>query len=265
MPDVREDEVVINVALFKALGIFALCDPNSPKAFGCNAYRLACVVIIVTVHCINAYGLLGFVAPGAGLTSGGMDDITLFPIVFTYLNVSMCSFKLLTAVHNANAIWELLDVTRTGFLSSARCARHAALLRGYRATSIAVTNSLVRFAGLILIVWVATPFATNAFAPSSSADPSRRYDNVYNIPYPVSQDVYNRYYFAFYVMELALGLFLFFATVMLITITFSFSLTVIAQYEIVFLAVAEVGHGYDGKSDDTAQVSSAVTVRQALP
>lgn len=267
MPDVSEGEAVLNVALFKALGIFALCNPNGPKMFGHNAYRLTYIVIIAIVHCIVAYGLLGFVArdarPANDGGSGGIDDITLFPIIFTYLNAFMCSFKMSIVVYNANRIWDLLDVTRSGFLSSALCAQHVGVLREYRATSIATTNFLARFAGFTLIVWLATPFVSNAFA-SAGADSSRRYENIYNIPYPVSPDVYNRYYFAFFLLELTLSLFLFSSTIVLNTIVFSCSSAVIAQYEIVVRAFAGLGHGHNGKSDDMLgqrRCPSAVTAR----
>lgn len=242
MNSLENNEVAVNLELLKTLRILHIFDPNSPKIFNYNVFRLASVLAMVISLCIVVYGLFGFIN-GTELTEN-MDSLTVIQFINTYIMCFQGIVKTVIFTYNADKIWDLLDLCRLNFLTSKIC-QTTRILYNYRKISIILTNFIANFGFAIILMWSISPLFINAFNLINSDISILRYENIFNLLYPISLSVYNQNYFLFYFMEALVNVFSGYVIIQTNVILVTFFLVLIPQYEIIFSAFENLGHKYD--------------------
>lgn len=241
------------MALFKLFRLYHVLDPNGPKLFNRNVYRLAWVVINVVIGLIVLLSLVSQCFKRDRVVAG--DDV--FVQLLFYLIYSLYLLKCFTLVRRADDLWRLLDGTREQFLACGRCREHVGLFHEHRAKSIRSTNVLCAFGFVVGSQWFVFPVLVNASLSGTRADdPARRYENVFNLVYPVSASAYNDHYAAFYALEMGISCFMLYITVMFDALMISFCYQFIGHYEIVALSMENLGSEWNNRGTDASKSRS---------
>lgn len=238
MSSLETHEVAINLALFKIFHLYNVFDPNLKKyAFNKNAYQLGIYGFSAIVLCINLYGLWGFMSS----IEYDVGDLNFFQTLITHLSCFIFSLQIITYTYHADTIWDILcHITRVNFLTSKQCTKYIDILYGYREISRKITNFIFVTLTTTIFVWLIFPLFS--FIARLGDDAAGRYENIFNLRFPVSIRAYNDFYLVFYIFE---GIALFFlGYIMLIVdvLIISISYGIIAQYEVLALAFENVGH-----------------------
>lgn len=224
------------------LGFYRLLDPDGARVFGYHACTAALVAFLSAVQCVTVFGVLGFFAAADPPPPPSSASTSQFEIAVILANCTLSSLKMYTLVANSAAVRELF---RTGCMRrAARDPPVAAALERRCARAAAVTGWIARsfLAGLLL--WAAGPFV----APAPTEPPPRR-PNVVNIRFPVTVRAYNRFYLAFYAMELAVGFCIVYGSVLVDAYLMSFCWIVAAQYQSVAAAYERFAHHHRDDCD----------------
>lgn len=244
MAPLRDDESIINMALFRRFHFYQIFNPNSLKIFDFHVSRLIGVAVAAAVLCGLVFSAFSFVAD----TGNTVDRMDLLLIMFVYIINGISFVKTYAFLCKADVVWDLFDLTRADFLTSNRCRRNTAVLHRRRELSIKVTNYYQYYVMVVLAVWLIIPFVVNAFVTTGS--PNARYQNIFNVRYPVTASVYNQYYYVFYGFESLVGLYLLYNGTLVDNFLFSMCWTIISQYEVLNLAFASIGHDDKSTSPD---------------
>lgn len=236
MNTLENQDVVINLALFQRFGFYQIFDPNTIKyMFNCNIYKLTLVILSATVLCINCFGLLGLILNMKSV----VDHFALFQIIIIHQQCFLSMLKVSVYIYNADKIWDSLDIARLCFLTSTKCYKYINIHHKYREKSVNITKVLFFVFCITILFWLAIPLFIFMI---SSNNKLQRYENISNIPFPVSVHVYNDYYFIFYAMELIQTIYFLYATLFIDIYIISISYVLIAQYEIIVRAFGNVGY-----------------------
>lgn len=235
----QNDRSSINLALYKRFGFYQLFDPSSPKMFNINIYRLINVLFLIVIQILTAYSVAGFFV---GLMDQ-LSDIDLFLMIMFYYNSVLSLLKIIIILYKADQMWELIEITRSDFLTSARCSKHINILYGYRDKLIKITSILNCIAIFTFLLWIILPIVFNTFAVND--DPDLRINSIVNLPFPGSTKLYNRFYWLFYFMEVALGIFNMYYTLLIDTFIMSLCWTIMGQYDMVSEAFVNIGNEDD--------------------
>lgn len=233
----RNEDIVINMALFKRSYFCHLFNPNSRKILNYNAYRFIGVVFFVIVLSIVMYSGIGFYERAKEKLNIA-DTITL-QIVFSYFFIFINLIKIHTFLYKADKIWNLFKQTRLDVLKSYLCQRHIKILLENRKKIIVITNLFFGFGIILVSLWILLPLVYNKFVKINNAN--QRYLNPINFEFPVTTKVFNQYYYIFYVAE-SLILFLWYFSLLIDTFIWSICWMLNSQYEVIALAFANVGH-----------------------
>lgn len=180
--DNNDSETIVDLRLFKAIGLYQLLSPvRSDAASGYRTALLTSTVIIVGVFAVQTATLY--------LT---VDDFSRFAyIVMTITMVSTNSFKSYTLIRRACPMWRALEPARYAFTTS---ARHdpSELFR----CRDAVRTVLRTFAALnycALSIWLITPWFVHETIPITNVDGTVAMcrTSVLNIWTPLSENAYN--------------------------------------------------------------------------
>jgi len=151
------------------------------------------------------------------------------------------TLNILVLLYKANVVWGLFDITRCDFLKSQNCRKHINNMNKYLELSTEITNKLFRFFTTIYCMWLVYPFIYNMLMISENQD--QRYENIFNMKFPVSTSTYNQYYFIFYLLELIVLTYMYIIVTMVNIYIILFYGAIIAQYEILRRALQSIGHG----------------------
>lgn len=239
----KDEEVSINLALFKRYRFYHIFDPNSPKILNYNIYKLVNIVFIVIVTIFTIYSTLGFVIE----TGDTVDSIDITLTMFIYTVTALSFLKICVFLYKADHVWDLFDFTRLDFMTSNRCQDYIAVLHKYRNVSIKITNVFQNYFTGVFVTWLFAPLIFNTFIGIDN--PNQRYQNIFNLRYPVNTSFYNQNFNVFYLIEIALGLFILYYSVIVDNFLISMCLSTIAQYEVLYLAFESIGH--EDKSTNT--------------
>lgn len=244
----RNDDATINLALFKRFYFYHLFDPNSKKIFNCNVYKVICIVSILISFGIVIYS-------GIGLCTEPKENVNIadpqtMQVILSYgLYVSSLA-KIIIFLYKTDEIWNLFINSRIDFLKNDLCQKNIAILLKYRVKSIFVTNLLFSFDMILVCSWIMFPWVFNTFVGINN--PNQRYLNLVNFFFPVTTDVFNRYYCIFYVMECFFMVLLFYTSTLSDIFIMSFCWTSIAHYKIITQAFATVGHENTAEDNHTS-------------
>ncbi|KAE9536795.1 hypothetical protein AGLY_006857 [Aphis glycines] len=232
----QDHEVAINLALFKRYQFYHIFNPNSSKILNYDSYKFTNVLFIVVVTSYNIFSAMCFFTD----TVDTIDSIDLLLMIFIYSIIIISLLKICVLLFNADQIWDLFDLTRFDFLSSRLCRKNVGILYKYRDRSITITNLYQNYSTLVFIIWMIVPLVLNTFAMTES--PNQRYHNIFNMQYPVSASIYNNYYYIFYLMEIAMGIFVLNYSMIIDNFLISLCWAIIAQYEVITTAFENIGN-----------------------
>lgn len=151
----------VDMALFKRLRLYQLLDPNSDKVFNINVYRLVCVMIVLVIEIVLAYGMTGIFFSSMTDDNENIDDILKFHLDFFYLINAHCLLKVIILVYKADDIWPLLDTACVHFLNSRNCRKHVYVLRKQRDLSKKISYLLCTLSTVASIQWALFPLFFN--------------------------------------------------------------------------------------------------------
>ncbi|XP_025192333.1 uncharacterized protein LOC112592486 [Melanaphis sacchari] len=240
------NEVSINLKLFKLFRFFHLFDPKSQKIFNFNVYYLAWFIINCVIGCILVYGLLGYFTE-----TEDVFDITFhLQLVFCYLLYYLALLKIITFLYKAHNFCDLLHVTRMDFLTSTHCQTHIGILYKYRNKSIKITNLISSFGILTTLEWILFPLMLQLLQKEDLNQLNRRFENIFNLRFPVTSHFYNNNYVIFYIMESSIAIFLLYVTVVIDLFFISVCYVMIAQYEMIKRAYETVNRKPNSENND---------------
>lgn len=239
MNSFETQDVSYNLALFKKLYFYRAFDPNSPKIFNCNIYQFTSMIIVTILISINIYTLLGFIIK----MDDTIDEVGVIQVLFIHMHFFLSVIKVSTCLYHADKIWDLLDVTRIQFIQSKSCLKHIKILYENRDTSVKMTNILYYSITSTVFFWSTIhPLLLNKFKTISAKNVIQRYENVINLRFPVTTNVYNNNYLLFYGIEIFTIIYLAYAFIIIDTLLISISFTLIAQTKMHALAFENIGY-----------------------
>lgn len=192
-------DISYDVTTFNLLRFYHLFDPDSPKIYNYNVYQLTIIVLNVFVLCTSLYGTLGFITE----MEDTVDNIGLFNIVIALMQMSLAVLKTTIPIYNADKIWNLFHITRPHNFTNKIRPEHIEIQRDYLHKTLKFTNLLLIFIMNIIVAWLIFPIILNSFKANPNVR-TQRYENLFNLRYPVTINVFNDYYFVFYVFEVSL-------------------------------------------------------------
>jgi len=230
-------DVAINIELYKFSRFYHVFDPNTTEIFGYHFYRFTGILLTVCIQVCVLFGLLGFLME--------MEDTINYIERFIFIFVNSSNFlsvvKICVFVYKAKDTWDLFDVTRIHFLKSEQCCKFRnEILEKVRNKSIRLTNFIFGFATMTFIIWIIYPLVVNFFLIKTDQNNHQRYQNIFNMRYPVSINTYNQYFFIFYAIEVIIGSFILYNSILIDTFLVSFCWVLIAQYEILSKAFENI-------------------------
>lgn len=238
-------KVALNLTMYKQLGFYQLLDPNGPKIYGYHIYSTVLKTFLIAVQFISIFGVLGFFIEMNDTVGADNKKTSSFEIIVILTNCTLSSLKMYTLLSNADVIWNMFDITCINFL---QCVQNSEIITKKlvkRCVQSTIITSLIAysfFGGMIL--WIMGPWF---IANETHSDPlnnivSRRHENIINIKFPVTVKIYNQYFFAFYIMEIAIGFCIVYGSILVDAFLMSFCWIISAQYQSVTSAYKAFGH-----------------------
>lgn len=237
-PSAPDDRAfAFNLALFKNFRYYDLFNPNSERIFGRNVYHVTIVTFTAMLQLVNVYGFSGLFT-GTEL----LDDhrMAMFQFTFAQLHNFMSVSTLIIFTCNADKIWDLLDMTRDGFVTSRKCRERIGVLRECRGRSIRITNFFGCFIMSVLCAWCLYPLHSILFLDETDRTDRAKYENIFNLLYAVTVRTYNKYFYLFYGIELWMVCSVVYFFILRDVTMISFTCVIAAQYEIHALAYENI-------------------------
>jgi hypothetical protein len=232
----KPNEVSINLKLFKLYRFFHLCDLKNKTIFNCNVYHLAYYIISFVVGGIVIYGLMGYVTEKEDEVIITNDILIMYCCIVYYL----CLVKIITLTYKTKNIWNLLNVIRMHFLTSTQCQKHIGILQKYRKKSIKITNYISILSFITTFLWILYPLVLMLLQKHDVYQLNQRFENIFNLRYPVTISFYNNNFGIFYIMEVSIIVILLYMHVVTEVFFISLCLTFIAQFEMIKRAYENV-------------------------
>lgn len=190
-----EQNYLISLKFMRVTGFYQLIDPQTPKRYGVNLYKVCAAMEIGT-------------------------SVVLMPLLFSSsyfyrrdTNELMSHFMLVLAIFfstvkfsyvwkNARLVWDCLEMTSVGFLSSGLHDKRT--LRGSRPRSVSTSSVFIVLWSFVVIAWSLSPFFFRDvyMAAEYNGRVRRLRYNSLNIVYPVTERFFNDNFAAFYLIEM---------------------------------------------------------------
>lgn len=229
-------EIPQDMAIFEMIGFYHIFDPNNTKIYNYNVFQFISIVISFIVLCITLYGTLGFFMEMEGI----VDIIDYIQIVGGMMQTYFGVLKILMFIYNKNIIWAVLDITRPNFIKSKQ-SKDIGIQREHRRTIIKVSNIIFIFLISFFIIWIVFPLIINSFMVKSN-DGTRRFENILNLRYPVTINVFNDYYLIFYLAEVLLMVYVVYSALIHVLLI-NYICNVFAMlYKLNTIAFKQIGH-----------------------
>lgn len=180
----------------KLVGLYQLLNPNSPKIFGFNIFKIigtfqlmynlifSCLFFICMYYCSN-----------------DINEVTRYVMLFTGTFFSVSKYYYI--IKNSDIIWKCLHLTFLNFLSSKNHKKRT--FQDARANTISLTRFFIFLYTISLLAWVLVPLLNqNNFLILKIGNETHRYRfNTVNLILPVffNDKFYNDNFMAFYIFE----------------------------------------------------------------
>lgn len=232
----NDDEVIINLKLLKLCGYFDLIVPNGKTILGFHMNRLIFAIIICIIHAVVLYSNLGLFAN----LDYKISYNDFFLILFCDLIIFLTFYKTCLMFNRIDSIFELLDVTRIDFLTSKLCRKNNKILYGYRDVIKKYSYSYNVLVVVVAFQWVLYAFLVHVFFVDDSKN--GRFTNVIDMPYPINTQELNEYYSIIFIIESIFIISTLYCTLMIDTLLLSYGWIITFQYEILGLAIKNLGY-----------------------
>jgi len=145
-------------------------------------------------------------------------------------------------VYNADKIWDILDISRSNFITYKQFSEDIKIQRDFCYTTNKITNFLCIFIINLVVVWSIFPLILNSFMGKSN-EGIRRYENVINLRFPVSIQVFNDFFVFFYAIEVIALVFIAYAVLVVDTfLIIHISRVLLALYDISTKSFSCIGY-----------------------
>lgn len=177
------NSTIMDVKLFKAIGIYQLLQPSNEGGFG-DRYRTWMLIILSLIAGLQCMQIIRLYL--------ALDDLQLFLYVaMLTTTILICTFKMYVMVTNLEKLWTMLDAARYGFTSCGR--RDPSRLRRFRDTLSIWLRTFVALSSVTMIVWMFTPWFMDKYVPFAKLDGTVGYyrTSIFNLWFPLSESLYN--------------------------------------------------------------------------
>lgn len=233
-------QMSLSLQPYKNLGFYQLLDPDGPRLYGYHVFSTALKLFLLVVQCFTIFGVLGFAVKTED-EDGGHHAVksNTFEVIVILTNCTLSSLKMYTFLSNANSIWTFFDMACTDFLKSSRRDDRIEAKFAKRCESSSTVTKLIAHSFLgCMILWFAGPFV----AEDETQLRGGRRQNIINVKFPVTKNVYNEYFYAFYFIELSIGFCIVYGSVLVDAFLMSFCWIISARYQSVAALYETFGH-----------------------
>jgi len=240
----ENDEVAFNLRFYKWMRLYHIIDPNDKRIFNYHFHRLTIVLMVIAVQIFFFFGMIGVFME----IEDTIDTTANIMLLFIFICNLVCALKMIIIITKAENIWNLLHVTRVQFLKSQHCQKNRRKLEEFKNKLSLFFKYVICIFFMTFILWAIYPLIAN-IGIKKNENGNERYENIFNLRYPVDINTYNQYFCIFYVIEIVITLY-FIISVVFDTFILSICLVIIVQYEILQEAFASIGnqHELDMKS-----------------
>lgn len=233
-----------NLLILRATHFFRIVDPEREKNFKPNVYLMTSVLFLVVTVCMIVLGLVGVVHNGDLYMT--TDYVSVFVVLSTVSYSFITVSKVLTIVLNAKDIWNLIVATDISRVRNGPGSKYVALYDRYSDSTAFLSKAILGCSATGLCLWCFYPLLINA---NANATETQRYENIFNFPYyRIAPSDYNKYFYAFYTLEVSVLVFCVYSMTVFNTLFIYFANVLTAQYEINSLTFEDIGH--DGPSEN---------------
>jgi len=186
--------------LSKMIGLYQILDPNSPQILGYNIFHL-----VVTFFTLYEMIILMFCLFGMYYWMNNISQVILQLTFFA--NFSFGCYKILVLIRNRDNMRKYIEVACNDFIKY-KHQENNVIFSKYRFKSLILTYAYVLIGQLILFAWSSTPLIFNnnyVTLMSLNGTPYSYHLNTFNIFFPVTSAIYNRYFILFYILEVLFG------------------------------------------------------------
>lgn len=238
----KDHEGPVFKELMKQLRFYQMFDPDAKKIFNCNVYKLVHLSFILFIQIFNIIIAIGFFSE----TRNEIDFLDLQVAIFGYINSVLSTLKIIFLMYKADEVKNFIDLTDCDLLMSAQCRKHIHIVHKFRNYSMKVIQFFYTLCMIVIVLWFLFPLVWNHFM--MTGDPNQRYQNIYNMPYPISTRNYNQNYFVFFLIEVMIEIFVSYYTGLTDFFVYSCCWITIAQYKMLFEAFKCIGHDWESEN-----------------
>jgi len=243
----KRTKYIMNIKLMKLTGLYQLLNPDTPKFFGCNIFKLGgtlgAVFLILTFLMCNLsiyYSLNDF-------TEAVKYFMLIIATVFAFTKMSFI-------VLNSNALWNLICFTSIDYLTYRGQQKYMLIFA--RKLSISISNIFTLSWIVVISVWVLFPIIIkdNFMNVKSKDDTFSQYRyNMLNLIFPVSAKFYNNNFIVFYLLESIALISYGYSMVVFDNLVVSLCITITYQLKSIALSYSTLG--YDNIDIDVKSTS----------
>lgn len=241
MDATKENEYIFNLKLSKLMGLYQILDPNTIRIFGHNVYHIGLVFVSLYMMAISMLCPIGLFYL--------MNDINAFVFYLGCIqNYVFSCYKIINLLYYSNDIWKCTDISSVKFLSYRYYNR--SIFKNWQTRSIRLSNIYVSLSVIATLFWliISKSLSKNIVTIKNLDGSFSKYRmNIFNLYLIASDETYNRYFNAFYLIESIIGVaFLYFSIlfdVLMVMMCFSLS----CQLETICDAIKSLGYRYSNK------------------
>jgi len=190
MEKVEVEKFVFNLNLLKRCYFYHIMDSNKQKFLNRNIYWLICVVFLAINLCIFLFDHVRFLIS----MDDTLNDTDIMMMTTTYTVCYLCIIGVSVLLYRSDKLWNLLDVTRIDFLTSKLCRKNINFLYDRQECIIKLSNLYYYIIHILFAQWTLYPLVIYVYKDNTSI---HRYQNIFNLSFPISVGTYNQYFFIF--------------------------------------------------------------------
>jgi len=235
IPD-KKTKYIMNIELMKLTGLYQILNPDTPKSFGWNIFKLGGILGIV-------YRTLVFMMCNLSIYYSLNDFTEVVKYFMLIIATLFALIKMSFIILNSNALWNFINLTSIDYLTYKGQQKY--ILIDARNLSISISNIFTLSWIAIILVWILSPILIkdNFINVKSKNDTYSQYRyNMLNLIFPVSAQFYNNNFIVFYFLE-SIALIVYGYSMMVFdNLVFSVCITITYQLKSIALSYCSLGY-----------------------
>lgn len=186
---------IINLKLMKLTGLYQLLNPENPKSFGCNIFKLGGILAVV-------YLILIIIMCNLSIYYSLNDFTEVVKYIMLIIATLFASTKMCFVILYSNELWKCISFTSIDYLSYKGHKKYMHIKARKLSKSISNIFTLAWIA--VILVWILSPIIIkdNFMNVKSKDDTYNQYRyNMLNLIFPVPAQFYNNNFKVFYFFE----------------------------------------------------------------